>query len=528
MCLFPRKILNRSKTHYLNGGQSAYVTIPCGQCSECRAAKVNEYSFRAYYEMMSTLDKGGYIYFDTLTYSDEHLPHVSDFISEVPKGSFCDFPCFERKSPHRFFCKLKTQLERRGFNPKAIRYFFTSEYGTDPNRTHRPHYHVLFYITDPSLDWLTFSSAVQHAWTYGRTDGIGYQSAAYVSKHVYTTDTSEPVQQVVNYVSKYVVKDCAFQDVLSERELQLMYYLDDGQMSIEDLNKYRKKVLRSISPFHTSSNHFGADFLKYNDIKSIESSNTIRMPDKNTTWRVIPIPQYFKRLLWYKTEPSPADPSTMRWVLNDAGLGHYRRYVYNIIDSTERNFKDFFANLHVYVGRSQSLHYQSLIGSLLHGRSMRDYATYLVAYRWRTLSLDNILRLQRGEQLVLPSLEEQLYSNCCCGGIFFYSYLLNYDLDHFGKKFLSSDYLGTYKSDYERVDYDTGEIGHFQLRDASVVISPDTYLIRSNTFDAFAGFDEVYELVLKLKYRFNCTSDDSAKHKEYLRRRMFNLYTNLL
>ena len=137
MCLNPIQIYNRSEKISFRG-QALLYTVPCGKCSECKKQKSNEYTLRSYFEYKDTITKGGFVYFDTLTYNDQYLP--KDYgISH-----------FRRADIILFLKELRVYLSRAGYEVKDnIKYFITSEYG---GITHRPHYHVLFFITVPDLD----------------------------------------------------------------------------------------------------------------------------------------------------------------------------------------------------------------------------------------------------------------------------------------------------------------------------------------------------------------------------------------
>lgn len=117
MCLSPIQIYNRSeKISYR--GQSLIYTVPCGKCSECKKSKSSEYSLRSYIEYKDTISKGGYVYFDTLTYSDKYLP--KDY----------GIAHFSRKDITLCLKELRVYLTRAGFTVKDnIKYFLTSEYG---------------------------------------------------------------------------------------------------------------------------------------------------------------------------------------------------------------------------------------------------------------------------------------------------------------------------------------------------------------------------------------------------------------
>ena len=127
MCLKPVHI--RIKRTTIANGSPLYVDVPCGHCYQCRQRKQGDYFTRSYFETLYTFQKGGYVLMDTLTYAPEHLPHVSDFVKDVPKEY--DFPTFNSDNVRLFLAALRSRLKRDGFNiGGSLRYFLASEYGT--------------------------------------------------------------------------------------------------------------------------------------------------------------------------------------------------------------------------------------------------------------------------------------------------------------------------------------------------------------------------------------------------------------
>ena len=187
MCLNPKKIRNPAKRLSMYGGQPLYFNVPCGNCADCKKKKRLEWRFRAYHHINNIINRGGYVYFDTLTYDEDHVPHLSDFISldsfvpsliEQRNGisvGIQDFTCFCHSHWKNFLKNLRRQLDYH-YNGCKFDYFLTSEYGTKEGFTHRPHYHILFFVHDSSkIHPLDFSKVIKKCWDYGRTDGIDFE-----------------------------------------------------------------------------------------------------------------------------------------------------------------------------------------------------------------------------------------------------------------------------------------------------------------------------------------------------------------
>ena len=183
-CLHPLTVINPSKRISLNGGAPYQLQVPCGSCANCRHSKHDEYFFRAFYQGKSTFDKGGFMQAITLTYRPSCLPHLSDFLP-IPKGDILDFPCFSRKDIRVFLVRLRERLYRLGYDCKdKLNYFIASEYGTSSVGTHRPHYHIIFYVTF-AIDAFEFSRIVGQCWPFGISDTIPFKPRAYVLRYTF-------------------------------------------------------------------------------------------------------------------------------------------------------------------------------------------------------------------------------------------------------------------------------------------------------------------------------------------------------
>ena len=119
MCLNPVKI--RVNNMYLSNGhlQPLYINVPCGTCAECLGLKREQWYLRNYWQCKECFDKGGYVLFDTLTYCDSDLPHLSLYIPEA-EGTSWDYPCFCYDHYRNFMKRLRINLSRGVFEPEYI------------------------------------------------------------------------------------------------------------------------------------------------------------------------------------------------------------------------------------------------------------------------------------------------------------------------------------------------------------------------------------------------------------------------
>lgn len=283
MCLNPSTILNPSRFYRPNSGQYMYLSVPCGHCSECISMYASEWRLRARYE---ALDTSNYVLFDTLTYSNGNLPHVSDMFS-VPKN--LDFPCFSKYDVQCFLKRLRSYLSNHGYDVKEkLRYFIVSEYGNDIRYTRRPHYHALFFVSC-SIPPLVLSRAISKCWSFGRTDGVKYRGSSYVlNRNVFSSD-SNIVNPVVGYVTKYISKQFSYSSLVNSRLSRLKEF---------DYDTY-KLVKPFVSQFHVQSLNFGYKSLSNRDPYFYVENPFLALENKQHYINYVSLPMSLQRKIFY-------------------------------------------------------------------------------------------------------------------------------------------------------------------------------------------------------------------------------------
>lgn len=373
MCLFPKIIRNPSKRLHRTGGQPLYLNVPCNKCAECKDKKRLEWHFRSYHEVNSIIQHGGYVVYDTLTYSEDNVPHLSDFI-DTDKLQIQDFYCFNTMHWRNFLKNLRRHLDYH-YPTVKLRYFLTSEYGTDERYTHRPHYHVLFFVNNKKLHPIDLSRLISKLWTYGRTDGIDYHDMNYFSDNVFGYDIgfghNSDVLKVCSYITKYVTKDSTFQTSIDNR-LNLI----DKRVNDENLCNELK---RTINQYHRQSQGFGLSYLNTLDASSysaIMDKGICTLEDKDDIILTIPLPLYYKRKLFYKY--SKDDDGSVVWIPNNLGKQYIENNLLRLVDKTYQRYYNEYINL--------SQHDKQFISYLLGSRSLYDFSIYISLYRYRNLN----------------------------------------------------------------------------------------------------------------------------------------------
>lgn len=480
MCYRPISILNKTKQYSVDGGQPVVLSVPCGKCADCKKNNRLEWHFRTYYECKACIDKGGFAYFDTLTYNDDHLPHFSDFVPEIDKQH--DFSCFNTEHYRAFFKRLRRSLAYH-YPHVTFTYFLTSEYGTDDRYTHRPHYHVIFYIYGDITPYV-FSSLVSKAWIYGRTDGAPYKNNRYILDHVITGKSGIPdMLKACNYVSKYVMKDSEFQATLDKR--------------IEYVAKYHPKfdtsaLHRIISQFHRQSQGYGIYYLQTLDVderKFIFENGACRLVDEEDVKIVVRIPLYYERKLFYKCIKK-AD--TLHWQPTYEGI----LYKQNSFTRSIRKMSQYYYNIFI----NASLFEQQQITKLLGERTIEDFSIYKLFYqgRLRELRSNNFDYLMSNVYRPLTDEEYNLYDwlHHICSS--FYAHNLDDDsrtlvVDH--DNHTLSTYSTSLFNDVINIPYNK--------------LSLNKFVFNENTSPSFAYFD-------KLDSLFNSIQDPKNKEKQQL------------
>lgn len=106
---------------------SAFIRVPCGNCSSCRFIKQSSLYQRILFESENSM-----IYFLTLTYNNESVLHF-----EIGNDDFlvADYSDFQRY--------LKRLRKVEPFLSRGLRYIVCREYG---KKRGRPHWHALLFL----------------------------------------------------------------------------------------------------------------------------------------------------------------------------------------------------------------------------------------------------------------------------------------------------------------------------------------------------------------------------------------------
>ena len=465
MCLSPITIPNKKYRLDLMHNPQMWLTVSCGKCSECRKRKANDYMARSYAQYKDTLERLGFSYFDTLTYNNACVPHFKGML------------CFNSAHIRNFLKRLRITIERyflrdmsKPKDPKTndypplldengkriypykgkvkgnLKYYVASEYG---GKTHRPHYHVIFFVTIPNIDVLTFRDFVASAWHYGFID------------RRYTVRN-----RVINgigackYISEYVNKDYEFQKELTGKLAEL-------SKSGVSVNKH---VLRRLKCFHRQSVGYGLGIITQNKREILEQG-LCEVPDKKYVHKLISLPMYIKRKLFQVCVPNDYAEYDNVYKYEKTGFRHvvrkdlvrkshweYTEYgkewkmnrhnetVQRLVDTYERTFANYYLWLgnNVIKGENADDVYKFLC-DFRENVGCHTLATYCLAYRGRCLSHDCDIY----EQLI-----DDMEMQCDIGNVVYHEFDMLYKKVYFPAEkwqekyypFFSLDNIGVYKA----------------------------------------------------------------------------------
>lgn len=426
MCLLNRQ--GRTNSKNLSSYRPYSIGWKCGHCAECIREKRNEWLLRSYFESKDTLEKGGYILFETLTYDDLHIPTISRFFPQIED----DFTCFSYDDIRKFTNNLWTAINRyphlEDYDVKQnVKFFLVSEYGheniyIDANGrtrkgTMRPHYHCLFYVKDRRLHPGTLVRLIFHLWRRGETDnhrnGMSYCMAKNVIGKGFTKDKVKNIIAVSNYVSKYITKQADYMEKVEERidksienlinfEHRFTYSDENvselGNIDFQEYYNKRKDVVRYISPFHRQSRGFGECALSYSDVyDEILDKLQITIPDTKFVKKTYNVPLYYMRKLFYRTIMD--EEGNYHWILNPLGKEKYPQICEKKVFYNTRRYNDWYLNIKGEL--------KDLVDTLLDGRTFDDLSKYIVYYRGRVFDRDaEFVDEETGELKTLPSIAQ--------------------------------------------------------------------------------------------------------------------------
>lgn len=309
------RVVNRTKEYYKGKTKSSFE-VESNESPMYKMRMSDYWNTRIYSEYLDCIDHGGRVIFANLTYDDRHLPRYKYFSEK--DNCWKSFPTFSKKDKDRFLNSLLKRWERAGFTGDncsyPFKYIWANEYGTKEKHTHRPHYHVMFFIPQEIYEYelaqantkfwsvnieVHWKWLIQHFWSrkrykvnkvpFNNKDGYRTVKVSYLdSLGMVRWSPDNPIfvnsEFACLYCSKYMFKS---DNLLINDEVR-EYYDEYGQLPDDGKKK------GSLTT-HWQSLHFGESLKKKFDDPEIYSYGlNLNMPSEIKSGKVVrhPIPPY--------------------------------------------------------------------------------------------------------------------------------------------------------------------------------------------------------------------------------------------
>lgn len=310
MCVSPVRIpnSNRGLTNALaratSDTYSVYINVPCGVCDECIARKQSDIVQR-----VRVLSLDHYIFFFTLTYNNESLPHVA--CSNGYSIAYAD---------HTDIVNMFKRIRKADLFGYPFLYITVSERGKTNGR---PHFHGLIFVKkefsngDPLFtarlehtirstlfkEWRrNYGSTRNPVWkplfTYRSKYFAGVRYSNFDCHFVVPFATENGSNDVAFYVTKYILKPSDKEKRLQQAlRLNLVTYDKDGR---PDFSEY-ESIWQIVKSRCTKSLNFGAatpreiGFIRSQIVSSKDDPNGLHF--KNSDGSTAPLPRYYKRFV---------------------------------------------------------------------------------------------------------------------------------------------------------------------------------------------------------------------------------------
>ena len=523
MCISPVTIPS-NKILFREGIDKCKITVPCGHCWQCVQQKCNQWLVRLNSLWQKQKDLGLPSFFLTVTYAPEYRPTFGNSLYNVvrPDMPFYDPHafCFDKKGVKQFIKDLRQHLG------DGLKYFIVSEFGTDEEKQHCPHYHMLLFspvkISDADfltlcefcwaksvkkkevpkevIDWSksekvrNFVNAVNERGDllhhFIKCPDTGY----YLSKQgsvyrffcqqgwcMYSKKHPAQIESVngLRYTLKYLHKETlslspSFQFFNELRH----YYKENTSVDVAD-DKNLRSAIRSCLPFFLASQGVGMDI--YDDFARYDTKTLIGRCKRGLSVQghVYPVPQYITRKLFYdKSYIAGRDEPIM--TLNALGAQFYKEIfqssVQNLSDSIVKCFSfDVLRQIDFSSFKSKSgLSVDSLISRYKRCNDIFPYSVAIYYYVYKDVSTfaltSDTFLANAGSLKFLSRLGYALF---------------DYKIDN---------YFVVYKHGFDGLLMDLHEIVKSRSHTCDYVGASHTISYYCNGFPCFEYFDDILDL----------------------------------
>lgn len=309
------RVLNRTKEFYKGKTKSSFE-VESSDSPMYKIRMSDYWNTRIYAEYQDCISNGGRVIFANLTYDDSHLPRYKYFSEK--DNVWKSFPTFSKKDKDRFLNSLLKRWERAGFTGDncsySFKYIWANEYGTTEGRTHRPHYHCMFFIPAEIYEYelgqafngswsvsieMHWKWLISHYWSkkrykvkkvpFKRKEGFKEVKLGYLdSLGMVRWSPDNPIFVNSEFASMYCSKYMFKSDNLLINDEVREYYDEFGQLPDDGKKK------GSLTT-HWQSLHFGESLKKkYDDPDVYAFGLNLNLPSEVKSGKIVrhPIPPY--------------------------------------------------------------------------------------------------------------------------------------------------------------------------------------------------------------------------------------------
>lgn len=245
MCTSPILIRNKKFRSIGVTTNRTFIKVPCGTCEECVRKRVKDLYIRARFESESIFMNGGNGFMCTLTYDNDNVPTLY-YLGEKHMV-FC------KRDVILFIKRLRVKLDRffqknYGTSAPNFKYLVTSEYGSNPMCSHRPHYHMIV-LFERSVSLYVFRKCFAESLINKKT------GKSYFGK-IYQCDLLDIKRGGVRYVGKYVLKDQSYSNQNEIITNYIKFYTDYvsnkygiNQFPQNEIESFANKCIRSSKAY---------------------------------------------------------------------------------------------------------------------------------------------------------------------------------------------------------------------------------------------------------------------------------------
>lgn len=367
-------------------GSAYFQNVPCLECPECKKKKASDFVARFYYDAESTLNKGGFLYLDTLTWNEKQVHkhfkvrHFSDDDVKRFKANMEKLG-INKILAHRGQSRAHKNIDAaKALYRLDCKLLLVEEYGGD---FHRPHIHLSVFNRIPFFTPQDIEDMIICSWVNEK----GVRLGGIENKNPYLKLVRSKVG-AAKYISDYLAKDDDYYSTIQKRASEIIKKFGINSKTYE---RFQCLLSNEFKPKTYIYQGFGRSIEEVYKAPALLARNKITIPDSFAVKKEIPIPAYTVRRV-FKTRIR-RDDGSYKEVWTNEGINYAIRFERKRKESVERFYKsvvesvDSFGRFLNYDENKTRVavkdYYISRLSGLLAGRSIADFVYYKMYYKGR-------------------------------------------------------------------------------------------------------------------------------------------------